>query len=397
MIDRKNLKKSLKLNIEWFEKSGVIDPIDGSWGVAERIVLTHNNNALEKTFKAFRAHINYGEYAILEQRRPDCNFETALLFLLASKSFNNKKYYKVVDNILKYLYFRSGSKNVEGVWRWSHDQWIYLIYFDDNAWNSVIALIIANMAPELDSKYHLKNNAIEIATVMEKAFCIQSDFTTTDKTAWKWVGDLKSPHWGSLACMAFAYAYNETSEKKYLDAALSYHKYLLENIDKFSISEYAYILIGSSACSKFMNEKYFTDIARYTADKIIKKIDMSTGNVPSEWSEAPIGKHLVDTIYTQNWVVLGLHMFLDIDNGAKYSKAFEKTMELLLKIQDMSPEKYLRGCWRGMYNMETQSWGGGNCHEGGANSIYTGWTNAPISTVIALELEKQSLLDKIHV
>ena len=39
-----------------------------------------------------------------------------------------------------------------------------------------------------------------------------------------------------------------------------------------------------------------------------------------------------------------------------------------------------------MYDMETGSWGGGDCYEGGAGSIYTGWTNAPISIVIALEL-----------
>ena len=42
-------------------------------------------------------------------------------------------------------------------------------------------------------------------------------------------------------------------------------------------------------------------------------------------------------------------------------------------------------------DMSTNSWGGGNCYEGGADSIYTGWTNAPISIVIALELLNKNI------
>jgi hypothetical protein len=67
-------------------------------------------------------------------------------------------------------------------------------------------------------------------------------------------------------------------------------------------------------------------------------------------------------------------------------------MGLLLKIQDKSPEKHLHGCWRGMYDLKTKSWGGGDRFEGGANSIYSGWTNAPISIVTAFELLGKSLI-----
>ena len=399
MIEVKKLKESLKLNIGWFEKSGVMDPADGSWGVAERVFLTTKNEALEKAFTAFPAYADYGKYAILEHRRPDCNFETALMFLLASKSLKDKKYFDTADNILKYLFFRSGSKNTKawapkGVWRWCHEQWKAAIYFDDNAWNSVIALIISRMEPALEKKYKLRENALDVAYAMEKAFYLQSDFNATFDETWRWSGDLKSPHWGSLACMTFAYAYRETKEKKYLDAALSYNKYLVKNMANFSTSEYAYILIGASACAAFMGKKEFKDMAYSAAGKILAKMDMKTGNVPSEWgSEAPTGTHLVDTIYTQNWVVLGFSIFLSVAKEKKYRDAFEKAMELLVKIQDKSKEKYLNGCWRGMFDMNTNSWGGGDRFEGGANSIYTGWTNAPISIVMTLELLKKSLLD----
>ena len=135
-------------------------------------------------------------------------------------------------------------------------------------------------------------------------------------------------------------------------------------------------------------------MAHDAADRVLAKMDMTTGNVPSEWGkEAPTGTHLVDTIYTQNWVVTGLHMFLSIEKDEKYLTAFEKAMTLVIDIQDNSLEKYLKGCWRGMYDMNTKSWGGGNRYEGGAGSIYTGWTNAPISIVSALYTLENSYMN----
>ncbi len=77
----------------------------------------------------------------------------------------------------------------------------------------------------------------------------------------------------------------------------------------------------------------------------------------------------------------------------EFKPVYGKLLELILKIQDPSPEKQFNGCWRGMYDMEKQSWGGGDRFEGGAGSIYSGWTNAPISTVIALDLLDRNLFD----
>lgn len=57
----------------------------------------------------------------------------------------------------------------------------------------------------------------------------------------------------------------------------------------------------------------------------------------------------------------------------------------MVRIQDRTQE-HLYGCWRGMYDLKTKTWGGGDCYKGGANSIYTGWTNAPLSCAIAFEM-----------
>jgi len=39
-----------------------------------------------------------------------------------------------------------------------------------------------------------------------------------------------------------------------------------------------------------------------------------------------------------------------------------------------------------MFDLNANSWGGGDRFEGGAGSIYTGWTNAPIASVIAMDI-----------
>ncbi|HCE43271.1 MAG TPA: hypothetical protein DET40_06965 [Lentisphaeria bacterium] len=399
MLDKLKLEKSLRLNIKWFEKSGVMDPPDGSWGVGERVLLTEGNEALEKTYEAFPAYTRHGDYSISEHRRPDCCFETALMYLLASEALGERKYYDTAENILTYLYCRSGMRNTasephpKGVWRWSNARWLTEIYFDDNAWNCVIPMIIAKLAPDLGVKFDMVNTSLQVASAMEEAFSCQFPEIEVKDGRYVWLGDLKSPHWGSLACMAFAFAFRETGEDKYSKAILKYNDYLDANKDSFTTSEHAYIVIGQSIAAAFLKNRVIEATAMESADRLLSKQDMRTGNIPSEWGkEAPVGEHLVDTIYTQNWVLLGLHTLCALSQDGKYRASFDKATGLLLKIQDRSPEKHLRGCWRGMYDLKTKSWGGGDRFEGGANSIYSGWTNAPISIVAAFELLGKSLI-----
>jgi hypothetical protein len=115
------------------------------------------------------------------------------------------------------------------------------------------------------------------------------------------------------------------------------------------------------------------------------------GNIPSQWRETPAGENLVDLVYTQNWATLGLQTLARVTGDAGYADAAARSLKLLTAIQDRSPEKHLSGCWRGLYDLDAGTWGGGDLYEGGANSIYTGWTNAPIALAIACALQETSL------
>ncbi len=394
MYGKKDLRSALRANLNWFENSGVMIPKDGLWGVAERVALK-GNSSMGKIYNTFSVWTEFENHSIIESRRADCNFETALLFLLAAEVFKSKKYREVAVNILDFLYFRSGmlnrfpaDKKMTGAWFWSHV--IKTIWFDDNSWNCLIPLLISEKYPELDKKYELKKWALVLADSMAEAFNIHFEFPAGFQTTW--CGSLKLPHWGALVCMALAKAYTVSPNPEYRKVADRYHAHLDEHKDTFIASELAYAITGSVFCYSAFNDEKFKQTAEFFGDKLIKRMEPATGNIPAEHGEAPIGPHLADTIYTINWALLGFQNLYAVCRSKNYRAAFVKLLALLLKIQDKSPENHVHGCWCGMYDLKAGTWGGGDCYEGGANSIYTGWTNAPIASCIAFELLNVSLV-----
>ena len=397
------MKQQLLNNLEWFYRSGVMIPENGLWGVAERVVLTGNNEAIQRMLEAFPAWTIHEDYCIIEQRRADCNFETAYLFLQAWRVLGEERFRETALNILDFLYFRSGllwrksTGCVPGSWNWSHIKRGSFVWFDDESWCIFLQLEIAREFPELDAKYQLKHWALilarELAPALERAMA-PGEEALKDDGHWrdeKFIGPADQPHWGSLPCMALAAAFAEEPDPAFLKPVRAYHEYLMRNAERFDVSEVCYVIIGSAACTRFTGEALYSDVLRRFAQLLCAKIG-ENGNIPAEHHEAPCGPLLVDTIYTVNWAALGLQVLKNMDKA--YLAPFTKVLDLLCRIQDKSPEAWLNGCWRGMFNMETGTWGGGDRYEGGAGSIYTGWTNAPIATVLALELQGRDLFSR---
>ena len=182
-----------------------------------------------------------------------------------------------------------------------------------------------------------------------------------------------------------------TTKEEYKKFIQNYDTYINENAEKFTVSEYTYAVIGSCAAYHYLDDDRYLCTAKRFGQLIVSKVTPQ-GNIPAEHYEAPVGKHLVDAIYPVNWALLGLQSLSSL--CPEFKGQFQKVMDLVLTIQDKSSEPQYAGSWRGMYDMEQRIWGGGDCFEGGAGSIYTGWTNAPISSVIAMELLKRNLFSK---
>lgn len=404
--DPATLRRSLRRTASWFLHSGIMLPADGSWGVAERVLLTDANEALDSIYQGFPAWTPHKGHCILESRRADCNFETALLFLLLSEVFHDRAYYDVAHNILRFLYHRSAllkrfddeqdKAHPASVWNWSHQCWKPAIYFDDNSWCCALQLLIGKRWPEFDAEFHMTGWALRLADLLAAALPAYLRRDLGDKEAApaaEWLGNTLQPHFGALACMALARACRETPKAEWRDAAELYLRYLLGTGEDFAASEYAYALIGASHCLAAFGDDTSRDVLALYRDRLLAKMDPETGNLPAEHREAPRGARLADTIYTLNWALLGLGCARAVADDAGLADAENKLRALLLDIQDDAPEAHLNGAWRGMYDLETRSWGGGNCYEGGAGSIYSGWTNAPIGCCMAFALLGSNLVD----
>lgn len=126
-MEKVELQEAVRRNLQWFEESGVMEPPDGSWGVAERLSVAEGE-ALEKMKRAFPAWTTLSQGLVIEQRRADCNFEAALLYKLAGEVLDDPECGAVAGKLLDFLYFRSGLLNrydegfPAGGWRWSHIQ-----------------------------------------------------------------------------------------------------------------------------------------------------------------------------------------------------------------------------------------------------------------------------------
>ena len=391
MLSKTALRKSLEMTRKWFKESGVMIPENGTWGVAERVLLTQHNSAARKTlesFPAWTAHRKEG-YCILEQRRADCNLQTAFLCLRLHEIFGIQHIHSVARNILSFLFNRSGllfrSGELEGAWNWSHISHKINVWFDDNAWMATLMLKMSAHYPDFKEEFGLKEWGLKLADQLADAFPRYFADPKAAEDGYRWQGDLRSPHWGSLVCQALAEAMKFHPKKEYRKIIDDYHKYLLEHFDAFTPSECGYALLGATAAYAVLKDKLSLKTAHAFADKLVEVMDPATGNLPSRHHEAPSGEHLADLIYTLNWAVLGLQNMQQLDEA--YTPAYEKLLELLLRIQDTSSEPWLHGCWRGMYDLKADDWGGGNRYEGGCCSIYTGWTNAPISWAVAFAMQ----------
>ncbi len=399
------IKKAVKANLEWFRKSGVMLPSDGSWGVAERIVITPGNEALDKIYSHFPAWTPHDGWSVIEQRRADCNFEAALMFFLAYEAFQDRRDYETGGSLLDFLYFRSGllNRNLEaypaGSWRWSHARWTPTIWFDDNGWNAVIQLILGRRYPELNARYDMIGWGLKLADSLLEGFnrAFRSSLPGrpdqwADPTG-AWTGRLQLPHWGSLVGLALTLAHQVSPKPGYAEAVERYHLYLAEKPGAFNASEQAYALIGASWAAKVFDHPLYHELTAVLGDALEARMDPETGNIPAEHFEAPVGPHLADTIYTVNWALLGFQNRAALTGRRADRSAFEKLLKLVTDIQDQTPEAHVKGCWRGMYDLKRKQWGGGDCFEGGANSLYSGWTNAPITWCLLMRWMDRSLLD----
>ena len=406
---KERLSAAVQANLDWFQNSGVMRPADGFWGVAERLLVVDGNAALERIRQSFPLQTRLdGRIVAVEHRRADCAAETALLFELAAAHFGRPEYRDIARNLIGFMLDRSNMRyrapesERHGLWAWAMQNYP-AAYTDDNAWVGTVFLLLSRRGyPELEEP------GLAIADAMFRHLSVYLDYLDVHGRDAEYkeimAGTRLNPHWFGLVTMALAWAYRFNRNPEYVNLIRRYYALVPggppswdrdcrveDPVLKWSVSEYAYLTLTAAIVARTFADPAFTAVAAEAADILLSR-QTAAGNFVSNHYEAPKGTQFADLIYTQNWATLGLlHTVKLFPEQPQYRVALDRSLALLLRIQDRSESPYFHGCWRGMFDCATNDWGGGDRYEGGQNSIYSGWTNAPVSIALLCELTGGSL------
>lgn len=288
-------------------------------GVAERLVTTVGNAAMDKIRHTFPAISEHNGYVIVEQRRSDCNFEAALLFALHGHCHHDSSSETTAKNLLDFLFFRSGLLNrtdessVIGAWNWSHNQRRYGLWFDDDGWVAAMELVLARLFPHLDERYQLRKWGRLQALDLLKAF--QRTFTTAEPPREKYTdpkavyqGQLELPHWAvpTLCALVMLASEPDTDQetRKQIDAQLdAYLQFAFSRMDTFNGSELGYLtilgaLLNWNGDAPHPHRRLLEEAVHRIQDRI--DANPEYGIPPAEHFEAPTGPEKADLIYTLN-------------------------------------------------------------------------------------------------
>jgi hypothetical protein len=402
----------VRRNVAWFQHSGIMRPRDGFWGVGERVLVAGGNAALEKINQAFYCQTRLADdVLVLEHRRADCNFQTALLFELAADTLGETTWRTVADNILGFLTHRSGLRHVRAddptrdLWGWSMPLSAEYAWTDDNSWVISLALVLARRGRgELREVGVAAGRALN--RILQSAVAhLRQHGPDVPFEQPLLPGTNLSPHWFGLVTMALSHAAAADPDTDYAEFVRLYYDLVplgppsYERANRpptttglpWSLSEYGYLAMAGAVAARQFGLESARAATRAAADALADH-QADDGHLAAEHPESPVAAHLADFIYTQNWGTLGLyHAWLLFDGEPKYRRALDRSLEFLARVQDRSGVPWFDGSWRGLYDTRAGAWGGGDCWEGGQGSIYSGWTNAPLALAFLFDVTGESL------
>jgi hypothetical protein len=152
------------------------------------------------------------------------------------------------------------------------------------------------------------------------------------------------------------------------------------------------LLVAQDACGAIREEIGSAGLGRYGPPKTNNKYGTT---------EAPLiqenGDPLCDLLYTTNFAFVGLHEAAAATGEALYADAENALAELLCRIQVRSETRpELDGAWfRAFEYRRWEYWASNADHGWGVWSVESGWTQAWITSVLALREMGTSLWDVV--
>ncbi|HXH59941.1 MAG TPA: hypothetical protein VNI20_01140 [Fimbriimonadaceae bacterium] len=402
---------------------------DGSYGVLEGF---SSNIALD------------GEQMVRWWRRSDCNGETAGAFAVVGARTGSAKDKAIAKNLCDFLWTRSIHSQGDradpkspayGLLGWNDVHHYYgdmdgygVFYGDDNA-RAMLGTILAAGSVDMPEIYDRVANCLwaNLRTTGKRGFRHDRiDMGPLVASGWKALfnEDYRSyaPHYQAYLWACFLWAYAQSGEQIFLDRTRDAISEVMQEGEKKwrwtngLQQERGRMLLPLAWLVRVddtpQHRKWLSDVT----DALLADQDEATGAIPERLgspsagmfkaaasnaeygkNEAPLiqqnGDKATDSLYTLNFVFLGLNEAYRATGEEKYKVAADKIEKYFVRTQIRSERfPWLNGAWFRAFDFGRWDYWASNGDAGwGAWSIETGWTQAWILSVMALRLEGTSL------
>lgn len=392
---------------------------DGSFGVLEGIV----------------SKVRFdGSQPVRWWLRSDSNGESSLAFALRWAMDGNQESKKVANNLLDWVYFKSGLFQVDpqkanyGLLFWAPGNAQALYQDNDvktilgcigtsailqsNRWNEVlIKNILGNF--RTTGACGFRGWRLENPELMKNGW----------KSYWEKNTIQLQPHYEAWMWASYLWLYNQTKWQPLLERTQKGIQTMMEAYpDKWRWTngiqqERGRMLLTLAWLIRIEDRNEYRHWLKQLATDIETSQDASgaigeelgildhgdmappSSNEDYGKGEAPLiqknGDAVADLLYTCNFTFLGLHEAYAATGDPQYKRMADKLADFLVRIQVKSEtHENLDGGWFRAFDFNRWEYWGSNSDSGwGAWAIETGWTQAWIPTVLALRVLNKNLWD----
>lgn len=377
--------------------------------------------------------------------RADCNGEIAGTLATAGAVLKEDRYQKTAANIGDWLYFRSmmslGNRAnpkhpAYGLIGWNDTPHYvgpgsidgYSVYYGDDNARSMLGMMLAAAALKTD-RYDERLLKCLLANLrLSGQLGTQPDRINEAplvRAGWRKHFDDRSfhssTHYQAYLWACYLWAYRETGFHLFLQrakAAIGETMKIYPKTGEWNSSTRARALLPLAWLVRVEDTPEHRAWLRKFADDLLATQDASSGAIREKidkiaegvfpppasneaygTTETPViqqnGDPICDLLYTTNFALLGLHEAAAATGDAFYSKAEDKLVRFLCRIQVRSKDHpELDGAWFRSFDFQRWEYWGSNADAGwGAWCIEAGWTQSWLTAILGLRQMNSSLWD----
>ena len=441
-------RQAIDQGIAWFAKSNMVihpewqDLVLGTEGRVRPLPadLPMGDGSLGSMEAVLSIIESSGHQVISSVQRSDCISETAMAFAICGKLHDDRNQWTTGKNLLDYLLLESPAcKNERGdpehgaygliAWGITNPAWYVANYGDDNA-RVLLAVVATAGLLEEDRWDETVARAIvaNLRTTGKLGFRgSRIDLGPLGTNGWKHYFERSpveyAPHFECYLWACYLWAYSQTGDPLLLDRARTGLEMTMEQYPNGLhwtnglAQERARLLLPLAWLVRVDDNPRNRAMLNQAVEGLLS-IQDECGAIREELGPPNKGKYpppgsneaygvteasllarngdpVADMLYTNNFALLGLHEAAAVANDARVTQAADRLAEFMIRIQAKSPlVPEVDGGWMRAFDFHRwEAWGSNADHGWGAWSIESGWTQAWITSMLAMREMETSLWD----